>query len=257
MDVTDLQAIDLAMIELDGTENKSQPRRQRHHGGLLRRGQGRGHRQGRSSCTSTCGKGSHVLPGPMMNVINGGKHAGGNLKIQEFMISPCGAKPSPRRCGIGAEVYQSLKTVLKDAYGAGAINVGDEGGFAPPLNTAREALDMLVKAIEAAGYVPGKDVYLAMDAGGQRVLSRTANMTSMARGSVPVEMVDFYAGSGKDYPLISLEDPFEEEAFDTMAELTKDDGQASCRSWATTSSSPTRRRCAEAVPWRGRERHSC
>ncbi len=162
MDVTDLQAIDLAMIALDGTENKS-------------RLGGNATTAVSFACARTgaivngiplhehLGRGSHVLPVPSMNVINGGKHAGGNLRPQEFMISPLGAKTFAESLRYGTEVYQALKSVLKDAYGVGAINVGDEGGFAPPMNTVREALDTLVQAIEKAGYVPGKDISLAMD----------------------------------------------------------------------------------------------
>jgi enolase len=159
-----------------------------------------------------------------MNVINGGKHAGSNLKIQEFMIAPCGAKSFSDSIRIGVEVYHSLKTVLKKEYGPGAINVGDEGGFAPPLNTARESMDMLLKAIEAAGYKPGKDVYLAMDAAASEFYM-DGNYEVDGAVRTPDEMVDFYTGLTKDYPLISLEDPFDEEAFDTMTELTKKIGK--------------------------------
>jgi enolase len=223
MDVTDLRAIDLAMIALDGTENKS--------------------RLGGNATTAVSfacaragaivkgvplhehlGKGSHVLPVPSMNVINGGKHAGGNLRPQEFMITPVGAKTFADSLRYGTEVYQALKSVLKDAYGVGAINVGDEGGFAPPMNTVREALDTLVKAIEKAGYVPGKDVSLAMDPAASEFFEDGEYLIDGKRLD-PGQMVGFYEELLKDYPIVSLEDPFDEEAFDTFAQLTKDVGK--------------------------------
>ncbi|HEY3419927.1 MAG TPA: phosphopyruvate hydratase [Methanomassiliicoccales archaeon] len=223
MDVTDLKAIDLAMIALDGTENKS-------------RLGGNATTAVSFACARTgaivkgvplhehLGKGSHVLPVPSMNVINGGKHAGGNLRPQEFMISPVGAKTFAESLRYGAEVYQALKSVLKDAYGVGAINVGDEGGFAPPMNTVREALDTLVKAIEKADYVPGRDVSLAMDPAASEFFEDGEYVIDGVRLD-PGQMVGFYEDLLKDYPIVSLEDPFDEEAFDTFAQLTKDVGK--------------------------------
>ena len=223
MDVTDLRAVDVAMINLDGTENKS------HLGGNATTAVS-------YACAKTgaivkgvplhehLGKGSHMLPVPSMNVINGGKHAGGNLRPQEFMISPIGAKTFADSLRYGTEVYQTLKTVLKDTYGVGAINVGDEGGFAPPMNTVREALDTLVKAIEKAGYVAGKDVSLAMDPAASEFFEDGEYVID-GRRLDPDQMVGFYEDLLKDYPIISLEDPFDEEAFDTFAKLTKDVGK--------------------------------
>ncbi len=223
MDVTDLKAIDQAMIALDGTENKS------HLGG-----------NATTAVSFACakagaivkgvqlhehlGRGSYILPVPSMNVINGGKHAGGNLRPQEFMISPIGAKTFAESLRYGTEVYQSLKSVLKESYGVGAINVGDEGGFAPPMNTVKEALDVLVKAIEKAGYVPGKDVSLAMDPAASEFFE-DGQYNIDGKYLDPDQMVGFYEDLLRDYPIISLEDPFDEEAFDTFAKLTKDVGK--------------------------------
>ena len=223
MDVTDLRAVDVAMINLDGTENKS------HLGGNATTAVS-------YACAKTgaivkgvplhehLGKGSHMLPVPSMNVINGGKHAGGNLRPQEFMISPIGAKTFADSLRYGTEVYQTLKTVLKETYGVGAINVGDEGGFAPPMNTVREALDTLVKAIEKAGYVAGKDVSLAMDPAASEFFEDGEYVID-GRRLDPGQMVGFYEDLLRDYPIISLEDPFDEEAFDTFAKLTKNVGK--------------------------------
>lgn len=218
MDVSDLKAIDAAMIELDGTGNMS--------------------RLGGNATTAVSyaaakagailkgielhehlGSTSKVLPVPCMNVINGGKHAGSNLKIQEFMIVPCGVPSFSESLRVGAEVYQSLKGVLKKSMGPMSINVGDEGGFAPAFDTSRQAMDVLLKAIEAAGYAPGKEVYLAMDAAASEFYSKGVyelDGRKMSSG----EIVDFYVSLSKEYPLISLEDPVQEEGFQDMAELT-------------------------------------
>ncbi len=218
MDVSDLKAIDAAMIELDGTGNMS--------------------RLGGNATTAVSyaaakagailkgielhehlGSSSKVLPVPCMNVINGGKHAGSNLKIQEFMIVPCGVPSFSESLRVGTEVYQSLKGVLKKSMGPMSINVGDEGGFAPAFDTSRQAMDVLLKAIEAAGYAPGKEVYLAMDAAASEFYSKGVyelDGRKMSSG----EIVDFYVSLSKEYPLISLEDPVQEEGFQDMAELT-------------------------------------
>jgi len=121
---------------------------------------------------------------------------------------------------VGTEVYHSLKQVLKKEWGPLAINVGDEGGFAPPFDTSRQAMDTLLKAIENAGYVPGKDVYLAMDAAANEFHSNGVYELDGKKMS-PGEMVDFYVALSQEYPLISLEDPMEEDSFELMAELTK------------------------------------
>ncbi len=218
MDVTDLKAVDAAMIELDGTENMSKlggnattavSYAAAKAGAILKGVELHEH----------LGSSSKVLPVPCMNVINGGKHAGSNLKIQEFMIVPCGVPNFTESLRVGAEVYHSLKQVLKKSMGAMSINVGDEGGFAPAFDTSRQAMDVLLKAIEAAGYAPGKEVYLAMDAAASEFYFKGVyelDGKKMSSG----EIVDFYVSLSKDYPLISLEDPVHEDGFADMAELT-------------------------------------
>ncbi len=218
MDVSDLKAVDAAMIELDGTDNMSKlggnattavSYAAAKAGAILKGVELHEH----------LGSSSKVLPVPCMNVINGGKHAGSNLKIQEFMIVPCGVPNFTESLRVGAEVYQSLKNVLKKSMGAMSINVGDEGGFAPAFDTSRQAMDVLLKAIEAAGYAPGKEVYLAMDAAASEFYSKGVyelDGKKMSSG----EIVDFYVSLSKDYPLISLEDPVHEDGFADRAELT-------------------------------------
>jgi enolase len=219
MDVTDLRAIDDKMIELDGTPNKSKLGANGTVAVSLAAARAGAEARG-VPLHEHLASGSHILPVPMMNIVNGGKHAGSNLKIQEFMIAPAGAPTFAEALRIGSEVYQSLKKKLKDSYGPQAINIGDEGGFAPPLDNTDQALEIIVKAIEGAGYVPGKDVYLAMDAAASEFYENGLYVVDGKKLS-PGELVDLYAGLKAKYPLISLEDPFMEDDFDTMAAITK------------------------------------
>jgi enolase len=163
--------------------------------------------------------GSRILPVPLMNIVNGGKHAGSNLKVQEFMIAPAGAPTFAEALRIGTEVYHSLKKGLGSSYGVGAVNIGDEGGFAPPLDTTDQALEVIVKAIEDAGYEPGKDIYLAMDAAASEFFVDGKYVID-GRRLTPGELVDLYADLQARFPLISLEDPVMEDDFDTMALMT-------------------------------------
>ena len=219
MDPTDQRAIDEAMIELDGTENKKRL------GGNATVAVSLAVARAGAMCNNIpvyehVG-GDHVtLPVPMLNIINGGKHAGGNLKIQECMIIPAGAKSFSDCLRMSTEVYMHLKSILKSKYGVGAINIGDEGGFAPPLDTVDEALSTIVEAISDAGYVPGKDVYLAMDAASSEFFDNgvyTVDGMNLSAG----ELADHYVELTKTHPLISIEDPFFEDDFETTAELTR------------------------------------
>ncbi len=219
MDPTDQRAIDEAMIELDGTENKTRL------GGNATVAVSPAVARAGAMCNGVpiyehIG-GDHVtLPVPMLNIINGGKHAGGNLKIQECMIIPAGA-PSFSEClRMSTEVYMHLKTLLKNKYGVGAINIGDEGGFAPPLDTVDEALSIIVDSISDAGYVPGKDVFLAIDAASSEFYKDGVyNVDGMDLSAG--ELADHYVELTKTHPLISIEDPFFEDDFATTAELTR------------------------------------
>ncbi|MBQ8179613.1 MAG: phosphopyruvate hydratase [Candidatus Methanomethylophilaceae archaeon] len=219
MDPTDQRAVDEAMIELDGTENKTRL------GGNATVAVSLAVAKAGAMCNNIpvyehIG-GDHVtLPVPMLNIINGGKHAGGNLKIQECMIIPAGAKSFSECLRMSTEVYMHLKTILKDRYGVGAINIGDEGGFAPPLDTVDEALSTIVAAISDAGYVPGRDVYLAMDAASSEFFEDGVYNVDGMRLSAG-ELADHYVELTRNHPLISIEDPFFEDDFETTAELTR------------------------------------
>ncbi len=218
MDATDLRSLDQAMIDLDGTETKSEL-----GGNAITAVSLACARAGAMAAGVPLyrhlGDGK-VLPVPMFNVINGGKHAGGGLRIQEFMVIPGGAKSLTECMRMASDVYWSLRDVLKTRYGASAINVGDEGGFAPPLNSTEEAFYAMLDAIEGAGYTPGSDFALAIDAASSEFF---VNGEYEVDGQLltPGEMVDFYVDLMDTYPLISIEDPFMEDAFDDMAELTR------------------------------------
>ena len=219
MDPADQRAVDEAMIELDGTDNKK--------------------RLGANAIIATSlavakagsmvdgvplyqhiGDNGVTLPVPMLNIINGGKHAGGNLKIQEFMIIPAGAKSFSECLRMSSEVYMSLKSLLKKKYGVGAINLGDEGGFAPPLDTSAEAMETILSAVSDAGYAPGKDVFLALDAASSEFYNDGVYDVDGMKLSAG-ELADHYKKLTETYPLISIEDPFFEDDFETSAELTK------------------------------------
>ena len=218
MDPTDLRSIDEAMIELDGTENKTRL------GGNATVAVSLAAAKAGAMCEGLqvyeyIGNDHVTLPVPMLNIINGGKHAGGNLKIQECMIIPAGAKTFSDCLRMSDEVYMHLKSILKARYGVGAINIGDEGGFAPPVNTVDEALTTITDAIEDAGYKSGKDVFLAMDAASSEFFDNgvySVDGMNLSAG----ELMDHYVELTKNHPIISIEDPFFEDDFATTAELT-------------------------------------
>ncbi len=163
-----------------------------------------------------------VLPVPLLNIINGGAHAGNELSFQEFMVAPVGADSFREAIRIAVEVYQKLKLILKDRYGAIAVNVGDEGGYAPPMKENREALDALVRAVKEAGYEPGVDVVLGIDAAASQFYDSTKGVYIVdGRELAPEQLADYYAELVEQYPIRSIEDPFHEEDFERFAELTK------------------------------------
>lgn len=219
MDPADQKAIDMAMVELDGTENKKRLGANAIIAVSLAAAKAGAMAEG-LPLYEHIGDNGVTLPVPMLNIINGGKHAGGNLKIQEFMIVPAGARSFSECLRMSSEVYMSLKTMLKKKYGVAAVNLGDEGGFAPPLNTASEAMETIIDAISNAGYTPGKDVFLALDAASSEFFKDGIYDVDGLRLSAS-ELADHYESLVKSYPLISIEDPFFEDDFETTAALTK------------------------------------
>jgi len=164
---------------------------------------------------------TYTLPVPMMNVINGGEHAGNELAVQEFQVEPVGASSCREAIRMGTEVYQSLKLVLSAEYGRNAINVGDEGGFAPPLGRTRDALVSLQKAIRRAGY-DEEDIRLGIDAAASTFYEAKAKMYTI--DGLPMaanELEDYYTTLRDEYGLLTIEDPFAEDSFDSFASLTK------------------------------------
>ncbi len=157
------------------------------------------------------------IPVPFMNVINGGAHAGNDLAIQEFMIVPIKFPNYSQACYAGVEIYQQLKKIIKSKHGKNATNVGDEGGFAPPLKITRDALDLLASAIDECGYQ--KHVKIAMDAAASQFF--TGNYNIDGKFLSPKKMIDYYMDLAKTYPIISIEDPFDEEDFQSFAALKK------------------------------------
>lgn len=168
----------------------------------------------------------YLLPIPLMNVINGGKHAGNELKIQEFMIIPAGFNEFPDALRAGVEIYHSLKTFLRNKYGMSAVNVGDEGGFAPPMKNTIDALDALIRATELAGYQPGRDVFLGIDAAATNFLDpKTKRYVLDGKEMSSYDLLQFYKEVVGQYPVRSIEDPFHEEDFETFAAMTKELGE--------------------------------
>jgi enolase len=171
---------------------------------------------------------TYTLPVPMMNVVNGGEHAGNNLAMQEFLIEPVGAKSCAEAIRMGAEVYQSLKGILTSKYGRTAINVGDEGGFAPPLKATREALGAVAESIRAAGYGE-REVRLGIDVAASTFYDPKDDMYVLDGKSLsPDKLEDFYAALRDEFGLLTIEDPFQEEDFDSFASITKRFGRKMC-----------------------------
>jgi enolase len=162
-----------------------------------------------------------LMPMPCCNILNGGEHAGNNLAVQEFMVLPLGAKSYSEAIKSVAEVYQTLKKILLERYGKSAINVGDEGGFAPNLDYTSEAINVIVEGIEQAGYIINKDFYLGLDAAASEFYDNDKYHID-ERVLESGELLDYYLDLIKKYPFIkSLEDPFEQKAFESFSELTK------------------------------------
>ncbi len=161
------------------------------------------------------------MPVPMMNILNGGSHADSNVDIQEFMVAPIGASSFREALRTGAEVYHALKSVLKEK--GLATGLGDEGGFAPNLASNREALDLILVAIEKAGFAPGTDVTLALDVASTEFFKDGAYQFE-GGAKTPAEMIAYYEQLVRDYPLVSIEDPLSEDEWDSWSQLVAEVG---------------------------------
>jgi len=170
------------------------------------------------------GDGAHVLPVPMMNILNGGKHAENSTDFQEFMIVPAGAENFANALRMGAEVYQALKKVIS-AEGLNT-NVGDEGGFAPELPSNKTAIELILKSIETAGYQPGRDIFLALDpAASEFYQGSKYHLKREGRSLSSAEMIQYYAELAADYPIISIEDGLAEDDWEGWKILTQQIGR--------------------------------
>ena len=219
MDAEDQFLIDRTMIELDGTENKERLGANAILGVSLAAAKAAAEDSGQPLYRFIGGAHAHLLPVPMMNIINGGQHADNPIDIQEFMIVPVGADTVAEAIRAGAEIFQTLKKALSDA-GLGT-NVGDEGGFAPALKSAAEALDFIVKAIEGAGYKPGEDVMLALDAASSEFFTKGKyELAGEGKTLDGAGMVGYYEDLAAEYPIMSIEDGMAEDDWDGWKALT-------------------------------------
>lgn len=215
-------AIDNFLIELDGTSNKGKLGANAILGVSIAVAKAAADTLGLSLYQYLGGVNGKVLPVPMMNILNGGQHADNNVDIQEFMVMPVGACCFKEALRMGTEVFHSLKSVLKSK----GLNtaVGDEGGFAPNLSSNEEALATIVEAIEKAGYVPGKDIMLALDVAATDLFdpeTKVYTWDGEGRKFTQSEMVDFYADLVSKYPIVSIEDGMNEEDWDGWKMLTE------------------------------------
>jgi enolase len=221
LDAADQREIDQAMLAADGTPNKGSLGANAILGVSLAVARAAADSAGLPLYRYVGGPNAHLLPVPMMNILNGGAHADTNVDIQEFMIAPIGAPTFRDALRSGAEVYHALKSVLK---GRGlATGVGDEGGFAPDLPSNRAALDLIAEAIGKAGYQLGTDVALALDVAASEFY-RDGSYTFEGAAKTAAEMSAYYADLVSSYPIVSIEDPLDEEDWDGWKTITDELG---------------------------------
>ncbi|MBI3444437.1 MAG: phosphopyruvate hydratase [Magnetospirillum sp.] len=220
MDVEDQIVLDRTMIELDGTPNKSRLGANAILGVSLAAAKAAAEESGLPLYRYVGGSFASTLPVPMMNIINGGAHADNPIDIQEFMIMPVGADSCADAIRMGAEVFHALKKTLKDA--GHNTNVGDEGGFAPNLKSAEMALDFIMKSIETAGYKPGEDIMLALDAASSEFFKNGKYVMEGAKKTFDQKgLVKFYTKLVNSYPIISIEDGCAEDDLEGWGLLTE------------------------------------
>ncbi|SFL82838.1 phosphopyruvate hydratase [Salibacterium qingdaonense] len=219
MEVTDQTGIDDLLLELDGTDNKENFGANAILGVSSASAHAAADDLGIPLYEYLGGFNAKTLPVPMMNILNGGEHADNNVDIQEFMIMPVGAESFPQALRMGAEIFHNLKKVLKDkGYNTG---VGDEGGFAPDLGSNEEALQTIVTAIEKAGYKPGEEIQLAMDAASSEIYENGSyNLKGEGVVKSADEMISFYKELIEKYPIVSIEDGLDENDWEGWKKLT-------------------------------------
>jgi enolase len=216
-DATEQRLIDQAMLDLDATPDKSSLGANAILGVSLAVAHAASEASDLPLFRYLGGPNAHVLPVPMMNILNGGSHADSNVDIQEFMIAPIGAESFSEAVRWGVEVYHTLKGVLKER--GLSTGLGDEGGFAPNLDSNREALDLITEAIQKAGYVPGRDIALALDVAASEFYKDGAYQFE-GKALSAAELIEYYAELVAAYPLVSIEDPLDESDWDGWKAMT-------------------------------------
>ncbi|WP_163192096.1 phosphopyruvate hydratase [Clostridium thermarum] len=220
VNVFDQVLIDKILVELDGTQNKSKLGANAMLGVSLACAKAAANYLGLPLYQYIGGVNAKVLPVPMMNIINGGKHADNNVDLQEFMIMPVGAPSFSEALRMCAEVYHALKALLKSkGYETG---VGDEGGFAPNLKSNEEAIQVILEAVEKAGFEPGKDIYIALDPASSELYKEGMyHLEGEGKVLTPAEMAEYYVNLANKYPIISIEDGMAEEDWEGWKLLTE------------------------------------
>jgi enolase 1/2/3 len=217
LDASDQRLVDQAMLDLDGTDNKARLGANAILGVSLAVARAAAESAGLPLFRYVGGPNAHLLPVPMLNILNGGAHAVGGVDIQEFMVAPIGAGSFREALRWGAETYHSLKSVLK---GKGlATGLGDEGGFAPSLPTNREALELIASAVEQAGFRLGSDIALALDVAATE-FHNDGSYTFEGKGRSSGELVDYYRELVDAFPLVSIEDPLSEDDWEGWQAIT-------------------------------------
>jgi len=223
-DATDQRAVDMELLRIDGTENKAKLGANAILGVSLATSRAAAESVDMPLYRYLGGSNAHVLPVPLMNIINGGAHADNGVEIQEFMIVPLGAESFSEALRWGAEVYHTLKKLLTDK--GLATGLGDEGGFAPDLPTNRAALDLISEAIKLAGYKLGTEIALALDVASTEFFDEaTASYNFEGTKKTAAEMVAYYAELLENYPLVSIEDPLAEDDWTGWANITEELGE--------------------------------
>ena len=223
MSVLDQRDIDDAMIELDGTENKGKLGANAILGVSLATAKAAAQEVGQPLYRYVGGVNAHILPTPMMNIINGGSHADNSIDFQEFMIVPSGADSFSESLRMGVEIFHNLKKVLQ--AGGHSTNVGDEGGFAPEIGSNEEAIETVLKAIEQAGYKPGEDIYIALDPAASEFYSTEEKVYHLHKSSgaklSSEEMAKYWTDWAHKYPIVSIEDGMAEDDWSGWKTLTE------------------------------------
>ncbi len=221
-DSRDQEKIDGTIIKLDGTNNKSRLGANALLGVSIAAARAAADSAKLSLYSTFLKNRRPLLPLPMLNIINGGKHAGNNLSFQEFMVLPAGFKSFAEALRCGSEIYHALRSRLEAKYGKTAINVGDEGGFAPPISNVDEALGQISDAVDEAGYSAGQNVLLGVDAAADSFFDEKTERYSVDGKKLDGDqLLDLYIELSEQFPLKSIEDPFHDEDFGNFSKITK------------------------------------